>query len=328
MAACSITPNWRRTSGSDTLGEDVVEIVRDTAGHLAERIELGGLHELRLRRTHLVVRLTHAVVEARVGDGGRARVGEQRGEFEVVLLERVRMRARQQDRAQRAIPRHERHAQQTRGLERRAHGPHRARVGRGVGHERALRALRDRAGQPLAESQAHRERGRHVVGRVAQHGHEGLLGLVAQEHHAVVGGDHRTDVARDGAQDGVEVERVDDRTAHGEQRAELLALVDLVDQHVLERCVSATQPRTTRDRRERVLDARDRHAGRLPRRDPCGEQTQAGRDRTAIGGGLEPVEQRDALGPGPLGSERTAERARQRTFRGGTRLGDGSRGCG
>ena len=53
-----------------------------------------GVHE----QPDLVRPAAQAVVEARVGDGGRARVGEQRGEFEVVLLERRVRRAHEPDR--------------------------------------------------------------------------------------------------------------------------------------------------------------------------------------------------------------------------------------
>jgi hypothetical protein len=213
-------------------GEDVVEVVRDAAGHFTERVELGRLHQLRLGLPQLVERHLHVGVQPRVGDGRAALPGEQRGQLEVFGLETARPDARERDDAHHAVARQERHAQKSRLLGRRSRHGHGARVGLGVVHDFAAAGLRHHARDALAQLEAHGHHLFHVRARVAHDGHQHLFLFVEQEHAALVGLDHLADQLGDRAENGVQVERVDHRVAHLEQRGELLLLPLLALEHV------------------------------------------------------------------------------------------------
>ena len=207
--------------------QDVVEVVGDAAGHLAQRVQLRRLDQLRLGGAQLVVGELHALVEARVGDRGAALAGEQRGQLEVLLLESARSDPRQCDHPEDAVARDERHAQERALLRGRAGHGERARVGLCVVHDLALAGERHVPGDALAGFQAHGEHLLDVGERIAHGGHEHVLALLVKEHRALVGLDDLADLLGDRGEHGVQVERVHHRMAHGEQRAELLALVSV-----------------------------------------------------------------------------------------------------
>ena len=214
--------------------KDVVEVVGHAAGHFAESGQLGRLDKLGLSLAQLVIRLLDLFVHARVRDRGAALGREQGRQLEILLYEEPGTDAGQREHAEDPLAGGQRHAQQRRLLLGRARNLDRARIALGHVHDLALAGQRHGARDPLAHLESHPHDFFAERFHVAGHRLEHLVALVEHEHRAFVHLDDGAHLLRDRGEDGPQIQRLDDRLAHGEERGELVAQRFLVIEHVLE----------------------------------------------------------------------------------------------